>query len=440
MGDPKGALKAEIERVHERLLRHVSEGGAVAVVKAPPGSGKTHLLLRAVAHARGLQHRIAIATQTNAQANDVCVRLANEYPSIRCVRFGSSSADPEDLGATVDWVKSTKDLPQGPSIVVATSAKWGMVKLTQAFDILFIDEAWQLSWADLMPLQQVAGRFVMIGDPGQIPPIVPIVPARWETAPTPPHRAAPDVVLARGGGVLDLHLPATWRLPHETTEFVRDFYDFEFSAVAQPGERRLVISSPAAGAIDTALGLMGANSVAGLTVSTPPEGPPVERDDEVARLAAECACRLLAGDAVTLINGQPTKLQPEEIGLCATHRVMNSAIQLSMPAEYRTRVRVDTPERWQGLQRKVVIMVHPLSGVARPSAFDLETGRLCVMASRHQVGLLVVSRDHVGQTLGHHIPSAEQAPGLPDLTGRGHDQHLRFWSRLRQQGQLVQAA
>jgi hypothetical protein len=62
------------------------------------------------------------------------------------------------------------------------------------------------------------------------------------------------------------------------------------------------------------------------------------------------------------------------------------------------------------------------------------------MASRHQVGLLVVSRDHVGQTLDDHIPSAEQAPGLPDVTGRGHDQHLRFWKRLQEQGQLVRAA
>ena len=58
-------------------------------------------------------------------------------------------------------------------------------------------------------------------------------------------------------------------------------------------------------------------------------------------------------------------------------------------------VSVDTPERWQGLECKVMVMVHPLSGVVRPSAFDLETGRLCVMASRHKAGLLVVTRDHL---------------------------------------------
>ena len=410
------------------------------MVKAPPGSGKTYLLLRAVAHARSQEQRVAIATQTNAQAKDVCLRLTRDYPSVQCVRFARSSADPEDLGPSVEWVTDTKDLPIGPCVVVANSAKWGLVNLTQPFDVLFIDEAWQLSWADLMPLQQVAGRFVMIGDPGQIPPVVPIVPSRWETAPTPPHRAAPEVILARGGDLLKLHLPATWRLPHETTAFVRDFYDFDFSAVAQPGTRRVSMKPASLGPIEDALRVMGSHSLAGLTLPTPPQGPPVERDDDVARLAVEAACRLLEAQATTIMNSQEQPLRPDDIGLCATHRVMNSAMQMAIPTKYRDRLRVDTPERWQGLERKVMIVVHPLSGVTRPSSFDLETGRLCVMSSRHEVGLLVVSRDHIGQTLGEHIPSAEQAPGLPDRTGRGHDQHLRFWARLQQQGRLVSAA
>lgn len=45
-----------------------------------------------------------------------------------------------------------------------------------------------------------------------------------------------------------------------------------------------------------------------------------------------------------------------------------------------------------------MIAVHPLSGVLRPSAFDLETGRLCVMASRHLAGMVVLGRDHLGLT------------------------------------------
>ena len=103
------------------------------------------------------------------------------------------------------------------------------------------------------------------------------------------------------------------------------------------------------------------------------------------------------------------------------------------------RVRVDTPERWQGLERQVMIAVHPLSGVVRPSAFDLSTGRLCVMASRHRVGLVLVTRDHLGETLEEYLPVADQAVGLPDEAGRGHAQNLAVWAQLSASGRIARA-
>ena len=39
------------------------------------------------------------------------------------------------------------------------------------------------------------------------------------------------------------------------------------------------------------------------------------------------------------------------------------------------------------------------------------------MASRHQVGLIVITRDHVGASLEEFIPQAAQAPGQPDVSG-----------------------
>jgi hypothetical protein len=100
-------------------------------------------------------------------------------------------------------------------------------------------------------------------------------------------------------------------------------------------------------------------------------------------------------------------------------------------------VRVDTPERWQGLERKVMIAVHPLSGVTDPTSFELETGRLCVMASRHQCGLMVVTRDHIPDTLRQHIVSAEQPVGRTDGAGLGHHRHTEFWSRLAERDCVV---
>ena len=115
-----------------------------------------------------------------------------------------------------------------------------------------------------------------------------------------------------------------------------------------------------------------------------------------------------AGRTVVTEDGA-RPLAPEDIGLSATHRVMNTRMLDALGDLAGQGVRVDTPERWQGLEREVMIVVHPLSGVVRPSAFDLSTGRLCVMASRHRVGLVMVTRDHVG----------DDAVGVPAGGGSG---------------------
>ena len=88
----------------------------------------------------------------------------------------------------------------------------------------------------------------------------------------------------------------------------------------------------------------------------------------------------------------------------------------------------------------MMIFVHPLSGCATPSSFDLETGRLCVMASRHKVGMVVISRDHVGETLGNHYPIADHPFYGRDITGRGHFLHSKFWQHLEEEELLEMVA
>ena len=129
-------------------------------------------------------------------------------------------------------------------------------------------------------------------------------------------------------------------------------------------------------------------------------------------------------------------MEAKDIGITSTHRVMNNAIRVAL-GSLSDLVRVDTPERWQGLERKVMVAVHPLSGAAAPTSFDLNTGRLCVMASRHRAGLVLVSRDHVRRSLETYIPAAEQAVGRPDVTGRGQSDHWIFWNTIESEGRVV---
>jgi hypothetical protein len=412
----------------------------LVIVKAPPGSGKSYLIRETAAYLWSRKRRVAIAAQTNSQTDDLSKKLGEEFGGVQVVRFHGSGTEPKELGANVVWAEKPDELPSGPCIVVGTTAKWGLVSLHEPFDFLLVDEAWQMAWADFMLLGQVAPRFVMVGDPGQIDPVVTIDVSRWATARVPPQAPAPDLLLGARATLplLQLELPASRRLPADSVEIVNGFYDFPFESWAGPKDRRYK-PAPAADddGLDRVIDRLRVGSIAVLTLPTPPAGPPLEQDVEVAETAARLAARMLNRGAELEIDGRRFPLGTEHIGMSATHRIMNARMEDALGPSVGRDVMVDTPERWQGLERPVMVVVHPISGETRPSGFDLETGRLCVMASRHQVGVVVVTRDHVAQTLEEMAPLPDQAVGLPDRTGSGLERHRDFWASLLERQQVV---
>lgn len=162
------AIKEKVDETTERLVKHVRDEGRLAVVQAPPGSGKTYLLLQAAKAAYARRQRVAIATQTRSQADDICRRLSEM--GLSCIRFVAQHEMAREQPPRVTGISNHQELPSDACIVVGTTAKWGLIQLKNPFDVLFVEEAWQMAWADFMLLGQVAPRFVLIGDPGQIPP------------------------------------------------------------------------------------------------------------------------------------------------------------------------------------------------------------------------------------------------------------------------------
>lgn len=449
------------------LKSFIVSGTNIAIVKAPPGSGKTYTLVESLDSAIEKRLRILVAAQTNNQVDEICLRIAERYPvragERRVIRFSSSGYEVpagtgEEFDQKVEIVESKGALPDGPCVVVSTVAKLALTDFANSFDLLYVDEAWQMAWADFLPLRHVADRYILIGDPGQIPPTVAIEVDRWEATPFPPHAPAPDLLLHNeqlDPFRTEFRLPMCRRLPHDSVALVNSFYDFEFGAVAAPGERFLrpasleslrvdgrraqssqSSQSSQASRVDAALARMWAAetpwTTAMITHPTPETGLPVGTDTELAAVVVDVIRRLLELECVVSTKpseaANPRRLLASDIGVVSTHNLMNAAINqrlLAVKKSFRE-IRVTTPERWQGLEKPVMIAVHPLSGVMAPSEFDLETGRLCVMASRHRAACLFVTRDHIGRTLDRHLPAATQALGGADITGRGHDVHRDF--------------
>lgn len=430
------SLDSMYSTLEKNLVKELLGERKLAVVQAPPGSGKTHMLLAVVSKLVENGLCVALAAQTNRQADDIAHRWAADFPNLPAVRLGSkTSYPPDNFPASIYWETESKNLSRAPGLYISTSAKWTTLREPEPFDLLAVDEAWQMSWADLMQCANLSEKYYLIGDPGQIPPVITIDIRRWQTAPRPPHKPAPEVVLSDADLVKQAFigaLPACRRLPFESVEFVKPFYSFDFEAFAKPGERGIKYQNlNTSSKFKSTFEALASGQPAILTLPTPEDGPALEVDSELAKSVAELVDNLISsGTQINLGNGKFKELDASDIGICSTHRAMNGEITKSIDPKHGA-ASVDTPERWQGLQRPIMVVVHPLSSVIDPSDFDLETGRLCVMASRHQVALIIVTRDHVGATLSGFIPEAAQAPGQPDVVGRGHAAHSRFWNSLK---------
>lgn len=431
----RDGLAQTMTQIATDLWEHIQVPERLAIVSSPPGAGKTRTLVEVCRRALAAGRRVGVACQTNAQADDVCCRLADALqPSAAC-RFQSSTASPTPPTPGCHVATGARNVPEGPLVVVGTTMKWALVKDGPQIDCLIADEAWQMAMASFIPLLRFSGSLLLIGDPGQIPPVVAASTKRWETSRNPPHIAAPEVLLAR---LNPLHctLPATWRLPFDTASVIRDFYDFDFESASCAGERSLRLDAAShPDDIDRAIDRLQYHSMSRLLVPMPRAGGVTQADKDVARAAAEAVVRLLdrSGQVTKSDRGvQAQRLGPASIGVAASHRVMVQEITAALPDAIRADVKVDTAERWQGLERDVMVVVHPLSSMVNPGSFDLETGRLCVMASRHEVGLLVVGRDHIGETLAKVLPAAEQPIGRPDIVAAGLQRHREFWQHLEQ--------
>ena len=80
-------------------------------------------------------------------------------------------------------------------------------------DVCVVDEAWQMTYADLGGLGPLSPQVVLVGDPGQIAPVVTGDARRCQTWSAGPQRAAPEALLAAyPDAVTRLRLPHTWRL------------------------------------------------------------------------------------------------------------------------------------------------------------------------------------------------------------------------------------
>ncbi len=388
------------------------------VVDSPPGAGKSTLVVKAAAEIAGRGDRLMIVAQTNNQVDDLLLRLAADFPHLVLGRLSAADYRPIDELAELPVQIAGKAAElDGCDVVVATAAKWALVD-DRRWAWAIVDEAYQMRSDALLLVARLFDRALFVGDPGQLDPFATVDAGQWHGLTYDPSQSA-VAVLRRHNPDLPVHrLPVSWRLPATAAPLVSEaFYPFTpFRSGTELGERTLAFEAPRRDDPYDRVVDVAAHSGWGLLEL--PSAFTLPSDDETVRAVAELAARVLARRGTAVSERGESRLDAGRIAVGVSHREQRSRVEaalirLNAEVPGARDIVVDTANRLQGREFDVTVFLHPLSGRRDATAFHLETGRLCVLASRHRHACLVVARAGIPELLDAH-PSAEPVHlGLP---------------------------
>ncbi len=383
-----------------RVLLAVWSADPAVILRACPGGGKTRavsLLAAALAHRGGL--RVAVAAQTRGQAAELAQRIAGVSDRVSLITSGRGAVSAAALGVpTVTGRSARWARPGGGEILVGTAARWLYMDPERvAADVLAVDEAWQCTYGDLGALGALARQVVLVGDPGQIAPVVTGSTVRWDGQATGPHRSAPDALLAaHGDAMTEVPLTNSWRLGAQTCALLSEHFYPGMPFGSRRPDEALVTDTGAVLPEMTAL-------------SVPVQYGPTDPGllDAVAQRVRE-----LVGHNYRVGGSGAVPMSGSDVAVVVPHVAQAGALR-ALLADVPGLL-IGTANSVQGLERPAVVAVHPLAGYREAEPFALDPGRLCVTLSRHRAHLSVLCDPHTERVLTGDAPEVVTARKVLD--------------------------
>ena len=353
--------------------------GSFIALQGPPGSGKTTVGARVIAHLIERGWRIGVVAQSHAVVEHFLERVvAAGAPADLVAKSVKGDADRAFTVIGKDRVRTF--MREHDSGFVVGGTAWTFANLKRvprgSLDLLVIDEAGQFGLVNAIAVAQAAKNLLLLGDPQQLPQVSQAV-----------HRAAADssalgwllgaesVLPERFGFFLD----RTWRMHPSLTRAVSDL-SYNGALSAHPETRRRALEGAAPG-----LHIRPVRHVGNTDVST-------EEAVEVLRVVREVLGRPWTPGA----GSPPRPMTQGDVIVVAPYNAQVECIARVLREAGLPDVEVGTVDRFQGREAAIAIYSATVSSLGlRPQAanFVLGRNRLNVAISRAQwAAYLVHSR------------------------------------------------
>lgn len=352
-------------------------------VQGPPGAGKTYTGSHVIVELMRRGKTVAVASNSHKAINNLLEEVEKVAKESKFEFHGvkkSSGAETRLNGHFIvdnDSSTAIAERVKEYSLVAGTAFLLSATGFEQKFDYLFIDEAGQVSVANLMAMSTCASNLVLLGDQMQLgQPIQGVHPGESGLSALD-YLLLGESTIAPNAGVF---LADTWRMHPDVCQFISDaVYDSRLVAVPENANQRLVLTSGAHPALRST----------GVVFHEVGHDACSQRSEVEADLIAEVFKSLLQQSFVNKA-GVEAPMGIANILIVAPFNQQVNLLKRKLP----TGARVGTVDKFQGQEAEVVLVSMTTSSgeyLPRDIEFLYNKNRLNVAVSRAKCLAVVVA-------------------------------------------------
>ena len=384
-----------------RVVRNLDR--SILAIQGPPGAGKTYTGSQMIAAlvADGL------TVGVTANSHKVIRKLldgareaaANGKVSLRAGHKGGENrpdAPPEEVRYLDTNEAAFEALQSGiVNVLGGTAWMWAREEFANTIDVLFVDEAGQMSLANVLAVAQSAKSIVLLGDPQQLDQPTQGSHPDGVAVSALQRILGTDKTIPEDRGIF---LPLTWRMAPALCGFSSEMY-YESRLHSKPGLERQALQNA------------GELSGSGLRfIDVDHDGNRNHSPEEV-EIVAQLVERLTSGGVTWMDeNGIARSIGLDEILVVAPYNTHVNRLVERLPG-----ARVGTVDKFQGQEAPVVIYSMATSrpeDAPRGLEFLYSPNRLNVATSRARCAAILVASPHLYQPECRTVRQIKLANGL----------------------------